>query len=242
MDRKRNDAATAPLLLAIGLLSCASSALAEPDNSLEKGAWAVELQVRPTFLKGGDAGLGASLKRHLTDRNALRVGFFTQSDSDDHDQTLAQEESLPDTVITTMREIDGSRSNRSVSAFAHFVRYLGVGDRIAAFLEGGPTVQRNVSNVDDRIIDTGRTISRSAESREWRYGGEAQAGFEWFFKPRFSVGMRYGMWLVRTERTDASTDQFRAQTGETLTQRSWMSSKGFSSGTTAAMLSVIAYW
>ena len=231
-------------LVVLALLIIPASASAEPDHSLEPGAWALEFQVRPTFLRGGDSGVGISVKRHTSDRGALRLGFFAFTETDDGSQSVSEERFfLPDSLVANELQGDLSRKYRNFSLFAHFVRYVGVGDRIAAFFEAGPVVQRTVSTRSEtRYYDTEAALTYTEDAREWRYGGEAQAAFEWFFRTRFSVGIRYGVWAVRTERTQARIDMIRLDTGEWQRRSIENDSEGFSIGTTSATLSVMAYW
>jgi hypothetical protein len=209
------------------------------------GDWAFEFQVRPTFLGYHDPGVGIAAMRHVTHRSAVRAGFTVWTTSAGMDETDRDAHfSVYDSLSATVSTVE-SDEGRDVTMFAHFVRDLGIGNRIAVFLEAGPAARRRVSAGSRTEMYTQgtdhaiRTIYQ--DYRAWDYGGEAQGGFEWFVRNRLSVAARYGVSAMRTTSSDTfeyvttypNSLDIHTQTGK---------SHAFTWSTTAATFSVIAYW
>jgi hypothetical protein len=228
------------ILRLVALLATAGVASAEPWE----GAWALEFQVRPTFLGYRDPGIGIAAKHHFTERTAVRAGFTVSTSSLDYDDAMRDSRVTSLDSMSYLLSSTESVENRNISMFAHAVRNLGVGNRIAAFVEGGPVVRRTVagdSRVDTQTLTTTITRITYANSRSWDYGAEAQGGFEWFVRSRLSVAGRYGVWGMWT-RAELH-EEYAASDPNTLDIRTRDSTRhGFTIGTSAATFSVIAYW
>ena len=209
------------------------------------GDWALEFQVRPTFLGYNDPGVGIAAKHHFTRRSAVRVGttYWTTS-ADQSSSEVDSRTSLYDTQTTAIAGTY-NRQYRNITMFAHLVRDLGIGNRIAVFLEAGPLARRMVfadSRVDSFTSGTQQgTRTIWEDSRSWEYGGEAQGGFEWFVRNRLSVAARYGVWATWT-RGDQSTVYTVTYGNDQDIDTRTSKNHSFNTGTSAATFSVIAYW
>lgn len=228
------------ILPLVALLATAGAASAEPWA----GAWALEFQVRPTFLGYSDPGVGIAAKHHFTDRTAVRTGFTVSSGSSDIDGSERGSRISPLDSLGYLISSTESVENRNISMFAHVVRNLGVGNRIAAFVEAGPVARRTVTGntrVDTQTLTIPYTQTTYVNNRSWDYGAEAQGGFEWFVRSRLSVAARYGVWAMWTraeshqEYTVGNANSFEIRSRETTRH-------GFNIGTSAATFSVVAYW
>jgi hypothetical protein len=224
----------------VAILATAGIASAEPWE----GAWALEFQVRPTFLGYHDPGIGIAAKHHFTERTAVRAGFTVSTSSFDYDDSGLESRITPYDSLSFLLSSTEAVENRNISMFAHVARNLGVGNRIAAFVEAGPVVRRTVtgdSEVETQTLTITRTRISYVNSRSWDYGAEAQGGFEWFVRSRLSVAGRYGVWGMWT-RAEFHQEYVVSDTNNLEIQARDSTRHGFTIGTSAATFSVIAYW
>ena len=209
------------------------------------GDWALEFQVRPTFLNFRDPGVGIAAKHHFTHRTAIRAGFTTSSTSSDMDVSQVEHRvSIYDSSSVGLNATV-SQELRNTTVFAHVVRDLGIGNRIAVFVEAGPLIRRIV-NAQSQDVTYTVPLNQDLQTtwmdyESWEYGGEAQGGFEWFVRNRLSVAARYGVWATwtRAKRHEIFSDTYT--NNQSLENRD-ATIHSFNIGTTSATFSVIAYW
>jgi hypothetical protein len=178
-----------PLFLVVLALVLAAPAVhaANGDTALGPGVWSVELGL--DFDDASDPAGAISLKRHLSETAALRIGIGVQA----QDQDLEGEEEDSSPVSTA--DVAQRSSSSQYALFLHYVRYGMLSDRVATQFSFGPVIE--TSRFSQRVSFEEGTPGFS-ESEFWQkqmtYGLEIGLGVEWFFNRRFSLG---GQAMVR---------------------------------------------
>jgi hypothetical protein len=186
-------AATAVLLT----LPVAAFAEEDPDSPLRAGAWAAEFEVNPLF----DFGSGSAtlaLKHHSSPGHALRLGVnasFRESKGDGTGEDVRFDP--PYYPVTTAQTTTTSQHDEvhTYIAFLHVVREWPVRDRVALFVESGPSFRflETTQNRDD--FYTGTPAYHSTYDTDFvqrAIAVDLNLGFEWLFSKRLSLGARYG--------------------------------------------------
>lgn len=201
--------ATLSLFLAcLGLTLLSAAALADDGEGqeaslpLRSGIWAAQFEVLPQY-SGSSFGAGGytiSLKRHFTERSALRatigVTFDERSEEGDHVVTVF------DSTATANTDRYEKYSGYVVSF--QFQRFAAIKDRVGIFWAVGPMVHWNVSEYGGRDAFPAVAQNYSQYRADiWAVGVAASIGFEWFFISRVSLGSRVGVegsygWLEST--------------------------------------------
>jgi hypothetical protein len=169
-------------LVALALLVAAPAVhAANGDTVLGPGVWSVELGL--DIDSSTDPAGAISLKRNMSEKAALRIGFGAQVVKADLEGDI--EDSSP--VLSEDRT--QVRLSDQYSLFLHYVRYGMLSDRLATQFSLGPVIQTTRFTQRD---NAGEGTAAFAESEFWQkemaYGLEIGLGVEWFFNRRFSVG------------------------------------------------------
>lgn len=212
-----------------------------PKTSLRSGVWALEFGAQPVFSSGFFSSAGLAIKHHVSDRTALRVGFFVNVSDEQAEGTVLEEGPNPPYRITGTTTDD--YDDRRYSVYAHLQRAFSVTGRTAIHVYGGPTATwDSYENLDRLFYEDGGTRADRSEYESWNVGLEVGAGFEWFWTERVSLGAHYGMvgqygeWdRVRTsDFVDPSAVQYRYEDVE--------HSKTFQVVTSGSYLRLAAYF
>ena len=120
------------------LVPCVSVAA---TNSLERGAWAAEFQVQPSFISYPSTGFGSAAKRHFSDRGAVRLGIMVGISTLDVEgvERLDRYFGMKGSVFA-VGGLDGITDRRDVSRFVHRTLRRSGGHHGVRH-EAGPTVR-----------------------------------------------------------------------------------------------------
>jgi hypothetical protein len=215
----------------------------KPQHPLRPGVWALELEVQPRLTDFTGAA-GIAVKRHFGTRSALRFGALARLQGNDADGTTQRDDiDLTDstTVVTPFEE---TRDYRDINLFAHYLRFVGLGDRFGMFVEAGPGVRWISSEAAAKdIFGTADSYYRAFEANEWRFGLDFQAGFEWFFYPKLSLSGRYGLTALMTD-TDITEEAIYNSPSVPAYSRQFRTTheEGYWISTSPAILSLTAYF
>lgn len=224
------------------LVPCVSVAA---TNSLERGAWAAEFQVQPSFISYPSTGFGVAAKRHFSDRGAVRLGVMVGISTLDVEGVERLDRYFPYDSVFAVGGLDGITDRRDVSGFVHIARYVGVGTTMAFVIEAGPTVRwTSEEYARTRVYPPPGGVYVNADDRDtWLYGLELQGGFEWFFRRRLSLAARYGFSALRTEsRVTSQFDFYNPNDGYWDRRFAEERTDGFSLQTSSTVISLVAYW
>src|SRR5262245_4253663 len=124
------------LVLAL-LAGFPTGALAQADrvNSLEDGAWALQFGIGGNFTLHKFTGATISVKKHYSDRSAVRVGATLTALSADFDAETASNDSLFSDI-----ESENGRDTYGIALGLEWVRYLRPEARWSFFAGLGPSV------------------------------------------------------------------------------------------------------
>jgi hypothetical protein len=194
-------------LVALALVLAAPAAhAANGDTALGPGVWSVELGL--DFDDMSDPAGAISLKRHMSETAALRIGIGVQV----QDQDLEGEEE--DSSPVSIEDVAQRFSSSQYAIFLHYVRYGMLSDRVATQFSFGPVIETSRFNQrQSREEGTPGFSGSEFWQKEKAYGLEIGLGVEWFFNRRFSLG---GQAMVRGLVGDMDQVQiFRSGTGPT---------------------------
>jgi hypothetical protein len=161
------------------------TASAEDINSLKGGSTSIQFLSFGGESRGLFRTSGLYMKRHLTDRTALRIGadFSVQESSGETPPSGA-----PGTVNNTR--------DYSISLVGEVTRYLDATGPVTMFVGLGPYWTRGRSFYEQWTTQTSGGTDYSYhdknDGRYWEIGGSAALGFEWFVKRKLSVLGRVG--------------------------------------------------
>jgi hypothetical protein len=237
-------------LVALALLSILSVvvtryAAAAATNSLERGTWALEFQVQPSFFGYSNTAVGIAAKHHFANRSAVRLGLMVGINSSDNEGTKHVDRFFPYDTINVTTDLSGLSDRRDISLFLHLARYVGVGSHIGFTLEAGPMVRwiSEESAWTETYPDPRGAYANADDRNVWNYGLDAQAGMEWFIRRRLSLAARYGLSANRFESRETHRyDFYNPNDGYWDRRFDEIHSDGFSIQTTSSALSLIAYW
>jgi hypothetical protein len=168
------------------------------------GAWALLFQIDDNFTIDPFQGAVISVKRHYSDRSALRLGLGLAFDMDEISSTISE----MDTVKATSKS-DGSSQFFRVDL--QYVRYANPTAPVKLLFGGGPLVSFSNSD-DERTTGTG---SDTVESTAWVAGITGLVGVEWFAASRISLHAEYGMELTYRHSTAKSTNSAQRTSEQT---------------------------
>jgi hypothetical protein len=195
-QRRHQFACALAVALAIGIGAPAVHA-ESPDtasvHSLKAGAWAMQFGISDNFTLTNFNGGSISLKCHITDRSAIRLGVAASADASDSD---SRQTYLP--ADTLWRKTGRSDSRQSISLLADYVSYPLSTRRMNLFLGVGPTVSfQRARTDDDRYVAVRDTTTVSETDYDvWSVGAVGSCGVEWFATPDISLHAEYRASLV----------------------------------------------
>lgn len=197
-----------PLFLVVLALVLAAPAVhaANGDTAMGPGVWSVELGL--DIDDSSDPAGAISLKRHLSEKTALRIGIGV--DVSDQDLEGVNEDSSP----VSTEDVTQSFSSNQYALFLHYVCYGMLSDRVATQFSFGPVIENSSFNQrQGSEAGTPGFFESEFSQKETAYGLEIGLGVEWFFNRRFSLG---GQARLRGLLGDMDTVQIqRSGTGPT---------------------------
>ncbi len=193
MERTRRSLACAiAAALVIGVAAPGAQAESPTDtasvHSLRPGAWALQFGISDNFTLTNFEGGSVSVKRHLTDSSAVRLGVTASASSNDSEYA---ETALPPDTLVSRHVSDGTQHRMSVSA--DYVAYPLLARRMNLFLGVGLVGSYSRSRGQTDVYDArfGAT-ERDSELDQWSVGISGSIGVEWFAAPSISFHAEYG--------------------------------------------------
>ena len=178
----------------------ASSQSEEPtrkklSNSLRDSVYALQFQIDQNFSISSFQGGIISVKKHLADNAAVRIGVSLTASSAQSD------ESVKNSPADTIR---GSTSSNprgfSVGVTAQYVYYADTPAPINLYFGGGPLLNYSRFARNDEQNDfSGSNFNRrkyGSEENRWSLGAGGQLGVEWFATEYISLLGEYGISLT----------------------------------------------
>lgn len=161
------------------------SAEKEFKNSLVKGAWALQYQVKGDITLGSFAGNTLSIKKHTSDGKAWRLGLSLALSLNDHDGTRDNGDASAPT--------DGNDNNSDVILAIQRIIYPDTKSRIVFYygvgLEGRYMHGKTEANTySSETSGTTRTTTNDL----WSGGVNGTLGAEWFVTRNISLLAEYG--------------------------------------------------
>lgn len=188
-------------LFSLMLVMAAGAAVAGADdgrdNSIEPGSWSIQFRIAENFQLNSFSGSAISIKRHWSDKRAVRAGMSFGAVVSDLDSDYTR----PDTLITST-----SDSNReSVSVSTTYLIYPAPGRDVLLYLGTGPSF----SYYRDKKT---YPLDRYEYSRTWSVGLSSVIGVEWFATRSLSLLAEYTGGLSYS----ATSHIRRAETGHKI--------------------------
>jgi hypothetical protein len=157
-------------------------------NSLYPGSWSLQFQIADYVGLEPFNGMIVSVKRHFSERSALRLGFRFDIDWNDEEASSTWEGSGD---LNDSRESSQESNYQKITIDLSYLRYVRPGSYVNFFWGAGPLVGFS------RTSQTG-TNSQENESREtnrywrsWSVGALGLIGVEWFLQEHFSFHAEY---------------------------------------------------
>jgi hypothetical protein len=157
-------------------------------NSLYPGSWSLQFQIAENISLEPFNGMIFSVKRHFSDRSALRLGFRFDIDWNDAEGSGTRETS---TGSNEKREESEDSDYEKITIDLSYLRYVRPGSYVNFFWGAGPLVSFSRSSRTD--VDSWPSESREQNrySRSWSVGALGLIGVEWFLQEHFSFHAEY---------------------------------------------------
>ncbi len=166
-----------------------------PKHSLRDGAWALQFGL-PAFSRGGYNDPELSIKYHLSDRGALRIGMEIEGVISFGNSDNYRGEDEPDSMIN-YTEFDTDRQG-----FRLDLQYTSYGpstSNLHLFWGAGPLIDFFRGKEKSESVSYGyygqRRTSVEYNSTQWAFGLSGAIGAEWFLSTRVSLVAEYGISL-----------------------------------------------
>ncbi len=185
-------------LFILSLLVCAGLAMTvnAGENSLKKGAWALQFQVVQNFQLASFQGGMLSIKRHLSDGTALRVGVSMDLSAESGEGTTTVSDS-----ITASSDLDNDLV--SFGLVVQMIKYPSPSAATNFYYGIGPTfTYRSAKNRTFSVNPyDGNTRTADEERTSWHAGVSGVVGIEWFARSNISLMAEYrlSLYYERTE-------------------------------------------
>lgn len=178
------------------------------DTALGTSSWSLEFGT--SLGASGDEFSEIALRRHLSERSALRIGLGGNVNGSEGDGTETQ---TPNPTIDVMRI--NTFYNYQVSL--QWVHYAAVMDRVAAQFGIGPVLEvfRNHNRNTEQFGLPGFNESEF-RSDEMLYGLDLSLGVDWFFTRRLSLGGRASLQAMMGTRHEVN--MFRTSSSRNTNQ------------------------
>jgi hypothetical protein len=184
-------------LIAVALIALAVSPVSAKENSLKKGAWAIQFEIDDDFQPRSFKGSMLSIKKHYSRKSAWRLGVSMMINVDDLSRT---NQSV--SMGRTRKSADQIDSDDfSLDLTFQYLYYPSPRKQMNVFFGIGPHIGYLFSR-DDRIdydimYDTLIIYGESRNLYEYKsdkfvFGAAASMGVEWFFMKSASLMAEYG--------------------------------------------------
>ncbi|MBI2427530.1 MAG: hypothetical protein HYV29_01790 [Ignavibacteriales bacterium] len=163
-------------------------------------AWGMQFRIGPNLSLGSFNGMMVSLKKHISETSALRIGIGVEFY--DRDMTEDLMDYRADSLIAK-RWYDNTNNSTFITVVSQYVWMFPSGNSVDFFIACGPTIGYEVYDNDDKareetIPNTETSIDYSTEYTSWLYGMTNSIGVEWFASKDLSLHAEYEASLVYT--------------------------------------------
>lgn len=193
------------VLIALVLLP-ATPRFAAAAEALAPGSWSAQFSVQPNFTLGSFSGSVLSLKRHLSESRAIRLGLSFGISDRSEDQT-----SLFTTPTFESGQAAAEDGNSwSVGLTSSYLWYSGAAAPIHAYWGAGPFISLSGSGLDRLSVNTFSpstvdSVTTRTDNDGWQVGLGGALGVEWLVAKRVGLFAEYGASLSYNSFTDRRT-------------------------------------
>jgi hypothetical protein len=189
-------------------------------NSLQDGAWALQFGIGSNFTLNAFNGATISVKKHLSDRSAVRVGITVSALSSDSDVLIASSQD------TLLRAAESGRDTYGASLGLEWVRYFRPEARWSFFAGLGPSVSFAHNAFTDKSVN--ETIVRDDKTKLWGFGVNGLFGGEWFATRVIGIHAEYRIGAGYSETSEDGITRGPGVDSEVHREdKSWSLSPGF---------------
>ena len=225
-----------PRLFILSLLVCAGLAITARagENSLEKGAWALQFQVVQNFQLASFQGSTISIKKHTSDGTALRAGISMDFSLQDRERSNI----VNDTIVQSE---DTDDNMTSFGFVVQMIKYPSPSAATNLYYGIGPTFTFSHSKDYEIIEDPIDGDSRSNDRRwtRWYTGVSTVLGIEWFPRSNISFLAEYNVSLYY-QHTKTTVETWRSSPERTT--KSETSTGGFVLAGSSVKLGLSVYF
>jgi len=161
-------------------------------NSLEAGAWAIQFQITEEIGLKPFNGMMISLKRHLSEGSAVRLGVNLNLNYDDTEWT---DENTPADTLRYVSRSTQKQNGQSVELDLMYMGYPNVRAPVNFFWGTGPLIEYSRGHRESERVATAltETFTQTDESssHSWEAGVLGAAGIEWFATKAISFHAEY---------------------------------------------------
>jgi hypothetical protein len=182
------------LLAVLALFSSAAAQDSTTSNSLKEGMWALQFQVGDNFTLTSFQGSIGSIKRHLSNNSAIRVGVSTEFNTQDNELATRR------LTVDTLQQSQAINYNTQVINFrAQYLFYPSPQSEVNLFIGTGPTFyfghSKNESGSNSTSSSSVTSRLTKIEEYFWSIGVSAVLGVEWFATRSISFHAEYSTFL-----------------------------------------------
>jgi hypothetical protein len=206
------------------------------ENSLVKGAWALQFQINNNFSLSSFQGSTLSAKRHFSDKKAVRFGVSLSGSFSDQDQISG----APGTV-GPKAELD--ENSQGIGINTQFVIYPSPDKSVNFFFGAGPVLQFSRSSQTSTSSNNSLTTRNKIKFTAWSRGITGILGVEWFAIRNISFIAEYGSTLGYNSTSQTDTVEQKTDTsGYIVTNELKRNSKGLQLGPGLVKFGVSVYF
>jgi opacity protein-like surface antigen len=179
-------------------------------NSLYPGSWSMQFRIQSYFTLSSFKTGNISLKKHISDKNAIRLGVSLSTANLDGDDSRFSE---TNEVIYKEENSDNYDDSFNFGLNLDYIFYPNVNRSVLLYLGAGPTFKYNYSkskdNRDYTYIDTLRYIEDATSTRtEYNLGLTLIGGVEIFILDYLSLHAEYNSSFYYTK-YDRKSNRYR---------------------------------
>ncbi len=157
-------------------------------NSLYPGSWSLQFQITEDIGLKPFNGMIFSVKRHFSERSALRLGFRFDIDWNDAEGSGTRETS---SGPNDTREESEDSDYEKITIDLSYLRYVRPGSYVNFFWGAGPLVSFSRSSQTEVESLSSESREQNRYSRSWSVGALGLIGVEWFLQEHFSFHAEY---------------------------------------------------
>ncbi len=200
-------------------------------NSLKPSSWALQFGISRDLTLSSFQGATISIKYHVTESNAWRIGLFVGGDLTNDNSASRQIQA--DTLFGNGSRVMSNKDfNTNLSL--QYLWYIDPHAPVNLYLGAGPSFSYSFNRQDGDQATTNpgyystRTITNGS-GHQWGVGIAGVVGVEWFAANWFSLHAQYGeaLWYQWGSSSSTSTQTMSSGPSPSLVQTESASSKGW---------------